>query len=911
MDDARHDTKPGDPQVNPEAKKMGKGGLEVCEGGKEGVGSAEVTENGTAETPLIKAETETTGKKEEGGEEEKKMTKEGEEEEAGGKGGKAGDSPERRKDQNQNTNTTEKVEGRGVGVGGGATATAAKEDNETTQEDEEEEEDEEEDDMFGSLSAFTGEVLSTLGTPADPLSSEERSPRPLSLNGSDLTSTMRLLQDLMTFDEDDPEVTFCPGPLDGQGRLAIMSHLLAALVTTLDAQHLRRLASRIMSDTCLWVSRLFRHFESTAYIHEDVREGVVRVCRMLLHARYPRLASEGFQALYARPPVIYTTSTARPGLPTHLANMLGLGSGCVRVVPCNSVVGSPLAMDVAALDRMMVEDSAAQKKPLLVIANAGGGALGGVDSVGRILELCNAHDAWLHVEGHALAALTLPNTPNLPAKIGDSMTLPLSLWLGIPSLPYVTLYKAQETSAVHSAGLTALSLHTRLSCLPLWTTLMTLGQSGVVSRFQHAFEMSQHLQLHLSTLPRIRLLSPAPLEGSRMISIQDLVNKPISTAQLLETVSGSVVFQYVEEISGGSGGGVAIPGKNSDYYDNLNSWLGQVVRRDVGTIPLELVQLETAGLVLRWSPLEGPDTHHITLADLDHLIDSLHHQLDILNATVEQRKTFTELVSSATNLQLVEIPGWAGLGGVRYLADLWLDQDTFTPANRADINALNVHLVSQLKATDSAFSLSEGADGLNCVRFGMVTAETDLSDLLSLVISTGKEIEKSSRFLDQMTDIVRKGIEAATEDLKRENEERLWQEGILRHVPIVGSVYNWFSPPPPPGIKGRTLDLTAGVLESTENIYRYHMQIRHGTAPTRAETKLPPAPSIQTPVTPSASSPSHSRSSSTTSALTPGSTHSRNASENQPVIPQQDGKMAAVSANGVPSPPLPVAVQGQ
>lgn len=65
-------------------------------------------------------------------------------------------------------------------------------------------------------------------------------------------------QDLVTFDEDDPEVTFCPGPLDGQGRLAAVSHLLAALVTTLDPQHLRRLASRIMSDTCLWVSRLFR-----------------------------------------------------------------------------------------------------------------------------------------------------------------------------------------------------------------------------------------------------------------------------------------------------------------------------------------------------------------------------------------------------------------------------------------------------------------------------------------------------------------------------------------------------------------------------------------------------------------------------------------------------------------------------
>lgn len=52
----------------------------------------------------------------------------------------------------------------------------------------------------------------------------------------------------------------------------------------------------------------------------------------------------------------------------------------------------------------------------------------------------------------------------------------------------------------------------------------------------------------------------------------------------------------------------------------------------------------------------------------------------------------------------------------------------------------------------------EGSDGLNCVRFGMVTVDTDLSELLSLVLSTGREVERSSRFLDQMTDIVRKGM---------------------------------------------------------------------------------------------------------------------------------------------------------
>jgi len=45
-----------------------------------------------------------------------------------------------------------------------------------------------------------------------------------------------------------------------------------------------------------------------------------------------------------------------------------------------------------------------------------------------------------------------------------------------------------------------------------------------------------------------------------------------------------------------------------------------------------------------------------------------------------------------------------------------------------------------------------------------------------------------------MSTLVRKGIEQAQEDLRRETDDALWQEGILRHVPIVGSIYNWISP---------------------------------------------------------------------------------------------------------------------
>lgn len=62
------------------------------------------------------------------------------------------------------------------------------------------------------------------------------------------------------------------------------------------------------------------------------------------------------------------------------------------------------------------------------------------------------------------------------------------------------------------------------------------------------------------------------------------------------------------------------------------------------------------------------------------------------------------------------------------------------------------------------------------------------------------------------------------------------------------------------GVKGRSLNLTQGVVESTENIYRYHMQLQGGTAPTG--TKSPPTPLVQTPV----GAGSHSRSSSHASA---------------------------------------------
>ena len=54
------------------------------------------------------------------------------------------------------------------------------------------------------------------------------------------------------------------------------------------------------------------------------------------------------------------------------------------------------------------------------------------------------------------------------------------------------------------------------------------------------------------------------------------------------------------------------------------------------------------------------------------------------------------------------------------------------------------------------------------------------------------------------------GIEEASQDLKKESEDQLWQQGVLRHVPLVGTFVNWWAPSPKQAVRGRKLDLAEG-----------------------------------------------------------------------------------------------------
>lgn len=283
---------------------------------------------------------------------------------------------------------------------------------------------------------------------------------------------------------------------------------------------------------------------------------------------------------------------------------------------------------------------------------------------------------------------------------------------------------------------------------------------------------------------------------------------------------------------------------NAPYFDKLNAWLVQNMQRDCPDIALQHIEHPVYGTCMRFCPFELQLGQRV--ADAEQMQAAgvcVESQVEILRATVRQRGTLQRLVAgSGAVLRMVALPDWAGLGGVRYVPDGW--EKLLTGDGRVELNRLNVELVEVLRSTDNAFSLGEGADGLMCVRFGMVTDDTDVEELLQLVVSVGATVQENSKVLDTMAEIVKKvrggrtdcdrckmahclcvillqGIETATADLQRESEEKLWSEGILRHVPVFGQVVNWWSPPvKETGIKGRSLNLTQGVVESTENIYK-------------------------------------------------------------------------------------------
>uniref|UniRef100_A0A4W5QLN1 Pyridoxal-dependent decarboxylase domain-containing protein 1 n=1 Tax=Hucho hucho TaxID=62062 RepID=A0A4W5QLN1_9TELE len=621
---------------------------------------------------------------------------------------------------------------------------------------------------------------------------------------------LQLVQNLMHEDEEEGNRMQNVGE---QGHMALLGHSLAAYISVLDRERLRKLITRIASDTTLWLCRLFRYESGSAYYHEDDREGLLKVCRLVINTRYEDYSTEGYTVLNSRQPVIYQSATCRPGLGQYLCSQLGLPLSSLCTVPCNTMFGSQHQMDIALLDKLIREDVETGKLPLLLIANAGTPGAGHTDKLGRLKELCEQYGMWLHIEGWVTTLHILAATRS------DSMTLTLGPWLGLPAVPAVTLYRHEDPALSLAAGLTSSQPVEKLRALPLWLSLQYLGHDGIVEKIRHAVELSQQLLEKLKTLASIKT------------SVEDELNSPV------------VVFRFSQETSAESSGG-SVEGYfagEREVLDTLNRWLCERLAQLVPASGVDIVELEDEGTCVRFTPLMTAAALGTQRCDVDLLVERLTELVPVLNCTLRLRLDFREEVYRHSALSYIEDLSWPGLGAVRYEPRIEEMNDS---KRQLEVEKINSELLVKLGDLDADLLFSTGLEfgpEKDCIFIGMAMEDLDVAELVDTIAALGRDIEENGRLLENMTEVVRKGIQEAELQLQKDNQDKLMEEGVLRQIPLVSSVLNWFSPFQST-VKGRTFNLAAGSLDSTEPTYSMKAQtggLASPETPTSSAKRLP------------------------------------------------------------------------
>ncbi|KAJ3178423.1 hypothetical protein HDU85_005221 [Gaertneriomyces sp. JEL0708] len=178
-------------------------------------------------------------------------------------------------------------------------------------------------------------------------------------------------------------------------------------------------------------------------------------------------------------------------------------------------------------------------------------------------------------------------------------------------------------------------------------------------------------------------------------------------------------------------------------------------------------------------------------------------------------RSFPELmcipnVSENMNEEEGEEDTWIGIGYTPMYIDL--SATTTNPLLTQNLDQLNLaillHLSDQAKsdphqlysstiASSSSNALPPCLQGGTrlCIRIGCAPSLATASDLRAVlhhIVGVGSHLEKSPEFVNRMSEIIKKGIQDAERLLMSESIEE--SPGLIRMLPIVGSVLSWWRP---------------------------------------------------------------------------------------------------------------------
>lgn len=188
--------------------------------------------------------------------------------------------------------------------------------------------------------------------------------------------------------------------------------------------------------------------------------------------------------------VVYASQQIHMSIPKSIA-MLGIGRDNLRLIPTDAL----FRMIPEELEARIVQDRAAGRTPIAVVASAGTVSTGAIDPFPQIAEVAHRHGAWFHIDGAygALAAMADRGKFN-GMELADSISLDPHKWLYQPLDCGCLLYRSTETalrtfshSGDYARSLTAdpiegfvffeesMELSRRFRALKLWLSLRYHG----------------------------------------------------------------------------------------------------------------------------------------------------------------------------------------------------------------------------------------------------------------------------------------------------------------------------------------------------------------------------------------------------------------------------------------------------
>lgn len=208
--------------------------------------------------------------------------------------------------------------------------------------------------------------------------------------------------------------------------------------------------------------------------------------------------------------------------------IIGLRSDQIKKIPCDQ----HFRMNVEELEKEIVKDLQAGKKPFLVIATAGTTNTGSVDPLHHIADLCEKYNMWMHVDGaYGASVLVTRKYRHLLDGIhrADSITWDAHKWLfqtyGCSMILFKNKRLFAENFSTHPEYLKDAvteddqtnywdwgpELTRPARSLKLWFTLQTLGTEKLSEMVEHGVQSAEWAEEEIKKQPDWEIVSPAQL----------------------------------------------------------------------------------------------------------------------------------------------------------------------------------------------------------------------------------------------------------------------------------------------------------------------------------------------------------------------------------------------------------------